>query len=433
MSDFLRPESCIGTEQLRSKILPLRRRAEVRNAWLKDRLEGFLPKLMSREGFDMWIVICREYNEDPVYLTLVPEPTLSARRRSILLFTLRKDHTLERLTLSRTGLADLYEGAWDPAKEDQHACLGRLVKERDPQNIGINVSDTFAFGDGLTHNEYSLLSEALGPDLIARTRGAERVAVGWLEHRTQAEIDAYPGIVEIAHAIVSEAFSNRVIHPSITTTDDVVWWMRQRVLDLGMDSWFQPSVSIQAHGITTPSMGSGTTPSRKTILPGDLLHCDFGIHYLGLTTDTQQHAYVLRQGESDAPTGLKTALSKASRLQDIVVSEMAEGRTGNQVLLASLEKAKDEGINPSVYCHPIGYHGHGAGPLIGLWDVQTGVPGRGDYEIFNDVAHSIELNVKDNIPEWGGQEVRIALEQDIIFTGGHANWLGGRQKSFFII
>jgi len=416
-----------------SKILPLRQRAEVRNRWLKHRLDDVLPKIMTREGFDMWIVVAREYNEDPVIMTLLPEPAMSARRRTILLFYLRGDGTLERLTLARSGMGDLYQAAWDPSKEEQHACLGRLVRERNPRSIGIDVSETFAFGDGLTHSEYNRLAVALGTEYMARARGAERLAVGWLEHRTQQEIDVYPGIVEISHAIIAEAFSSRVIQPGVTTTEDVVWWMRQRVHDLGLQSWFQPSISIQAAGQVTPQLGAAPEGARKLILPGDLLHCDFGIRYLGLATDNQQHAYVLKLGEDDAPEGLKAALATGNRLQDIVVGEFSAGRTGNQILMSSLSRAKGEGINASIYCHPIGYHGHAAGTLIGLWDTQQGVPGQGDYELFDNTCHAIELNIRQAIPEWGGQEVRIALEEDAVFTGGAVYFLDNRQTKLHLV
>jgi len=364
-----------GADAFGDKILPLRQRAAVRNAWLRQRLDEVLPDIMSREGFDMWIVVAREYNEDPVIMTLLPEPAMSARRRTILVFNLDQDGSLERLTLDRYGHGDYYTPAWDPDKEEQQECLGRIVKERDPQAIGINVSSTFAFGDGLTHGEYTQLSIALGEVYMERTRRAERLCVGWLERRIQPELTVYPGIVEIGHAIIAQAFSSRVIQPGITTTDDVVWWMRQKMLDLGLHAWFQPTVDIQAIGQRYDKQED----VRKLILPGDLLHCDVGFYYLGLATDQQQNAYVLGPGERDAPEGLRVALVEGNRLQDIHAEAMTVGRTGNEVLKAALEEARAEGLNPSIYTHPIGYHGHAAGPTIGLWDRQEGVPGRGDY------------------------------------------------------
>ena len=318
----------------------------------------------------MWIVICREYNEDPVLMSLLPATSMSARRRTILLFA-RADDAVERLTLSRYGYEGFYEGVWDPDEEDQFECLARIVRERDPKRIGINASGTFAFGDGISHTEFQLVSDALGEPYATRLITAENLCVGWLERRIPEEIIAYPRLVETGHQIIARAFSTAVIHPGLTTTDDVVWWMRGTMQEAGLSAWFQPTIDIQAPGQTWQD----TENPRKTIMPGDLLHCDMGFHYLGLATDQQQHAYVLRQGESAAPPGLEAALRDGNRLQDIHMEEMQVGRSGNEVLRAVLERATNEGIRPQVYTHPLGVHGHAAGPLVGLWDRQDGVPG----------------------------------------------------------
>jgi hypothetical protein len=422
-----------GTTHYKGKILPERQRAEVRNTWLKRRLETILPEVMKREGIDMWIVVAREYNEDPVIMTLLPEPMMSARRRTILVFFQKPDGTVERITISRYGLGDFYQAVWDPAKEDQWSCLRRIVGERRPATIGLNFARVFAFGDGITHSEYGYVIEAIGAEYAARVKSAERLCVGWLERRSPEEIQSYSGVVEIAHAIVAEGFSSEVVHPGITTTDDVVWWMRQKMTDLGVRAWFQPSISIQAPGQVFSMPDERNKEVRKLILAGDVLHCDVGIQYLGLCTDTQQNAYVLKLGETDAPQGLKDAFAAGNRFQDIVTGELAKGRTGNEILAGSLAKAKEAGIKASLYTHPIGFHGHAAGPAFGMWDNQVSVPGTGEYELFDDTCFALELNIVRAVPEWGGMEVRIALEEDTVFTGGKAHYLAGRQTGFYLI
>lgn len=418
----------------RNKILPLRAQAEVRNRWLKERLDTVIPELMQREGFDLWLIIAREYNEDPVIMTLLPEPAMAARRRTILVFARQADGTVERLTLDRYGHGDYYAKGWEPDQEDQFACLRRVVSERDPQVIGLNFADDFAFGDGLTYSEHRNVLAALGEAHAARVRSAERLCVGWLERRIAAELTVYPGLVELGHRLIAEAFSSRTIQPGITTTTDVVWWFRQKMQDLGLRAWFQPSVEIQAAGISFEGpAGGGKAAPRQVIMPGDLLHCDVGFYYLGLATDHQQHAYVLRPGESEAPAGLRQALATGNRLQEIHLAEMQVGRSGNAVLTAALTRAQAEGITASIYSHPLGYHGHAAGPVIGLWDQQEGVPGRGDYPLFDETCYSIELNIKQTVPEWDNQLVRIALEEDAVLTGGQIGWLSGRQTSFHLI
>ena len=411
------------------KILPLRRQAAVRDGWLKTRLETLLPELMARADLDMWLIICREYNEDPVIMTMLPAASMSARRRTILLFARQADGGVERLTASRYGYEGFYEAAWNPDEEEQFACLARLLRERDPKRIGINASPTFAFGDGISHTEYQQLSDALGEPYVSRLVSAEALCVGWLERRLPEEIAAYPRLVEMGHQIIARAFSSEVIHPGITTTDDVVWWMRGTMQAAGLSAWFQPTIDVQAPGKSFEF----TESPCLTIQPGDLLHCDMGFHYLGLATDQQQHAYVLKAGESDAPAGIRAALQNGNRLQDILMAEMQVGRSGNDVLRSALKLAEAEDLRAQIYSHPLGYHGHGAGPAVGMWDQQDRVPGTGEYRLFDDTVYSIELNIVKSVPEWDGQDARIMLEEDAVLNGGEMRWLDGRQTSLYLI
>lgn len=419
----------MSLKDYRHILLPLRQQAALKNLWLKQRLDSIIPQIMARANFDMWLIVCREYNEDPVIMSLLPAPAMSARRRTILVFSRRADGTIERLCIDRYGHGDFYEGVWNPDKEEQWECLTRIIKERDPKRIGVNISKTFAFGDGLSYTEAEALDAALG-NYAARCSSAENLAVGWLEARIENEIIVYPRLIELGHALIADAFSSRVIHVGITTTDDVVWWMRQQMQEMGLQAWFQPSCEIQAQGQSFEFLKE---PPRKVILPGDLLWIDVGFIYLGLATDQQQHAYVLRPNETDAPAGIKAAFAEANSLQDIHRLQMQVGRTGNQVLATALEAAKVAGINAQIYSHPLGYHGHAAGPTIGLWDRQQGVEGRGDYPIYDNTVYSIELNVRKPVPEWDNQEVRIALEEDAVMTGGKVTWLHGRQETLHLI
>jgi hypothetical protein len=404
-------------------VLPLRERGPVYDRWLDNRLETVLPEIMRRERIDMWLVICREYEEDPVYLSLVPYDSMSARRLSMLVFFDRGKDGVEKFAVSRYGIGGLYKAVWDPEKIGQWERLAQVIKEREPRRIGINESGVFAFGDGLSSSNKAALVRALGPEYARRLVSAERLAVGWLERRTPEEMEVYSHIVGLAHAIIAEAFSNRVITPGATTTEDVVWWMRERIADLKLATWFQPSISIQR---------AKSSPYKDGIIihRGDLLHCDMGIVYLGLCTDTQQLAYVLKDGEEDVPQGLKNGLAQGNRLQDILLAEFREGRTGNDILAAALKKARSGGLRPSIYTHPLGVHGHAAGPAIGLWDRQNGVPGAGDYPLFGDTVYSIELNVAAAVAEWNGQDVSFALEQDAVYTLRGARFLDTRQTDF---
>lgn len=415
------------------RILPSREQAVVVDAWLERRLDTVVPALMRREGIDCWIVAAREYNEDPVIRTMLPATWFAARRRTILVFFDRGDR-IERLAVARYAVGRSFEASWDPeVQPDQWERLAELVRERDPERIAVNTSTTFGHADGITHTEHQALLEALGPVLAGRVGSAERLAVGWLETRIPEEMAVYPQIVRIARTIIREGLSDRVIQPGVTTTDDVVWWYRDRIRELRLDTWFHPSVDVQRAEGGTRGDDFSSRPPASVIQPGDLLHVDFGITYLRLNTDTQQHAYVLRPGETDAPEGLKKALSVGNRLQDLLTREFAVGRTGNEILASALAAARAEGIRPSIYTHPIGFHGHAAGPAIGMWDNQGRVVGTGDFPLHANTAHSIELNVTVSIPEWGGQDVRIMLEEDAYFDGSSVQYIDPRQERLYLV
>ena len=421
-------------------VLPMRERAALMDRWLETRLDTVVPTLMRREGIDMWIVSAREYNEDPVIETMLPATWIAARRRTILVFFDRgPDEGVERLAVARYDIGP-FPRAWDPDEQpDQWGRLAEVIAERDPATIALNRSATFALADGLTDAEYDGFLAALPDHFHDRLVSGERLAIGWLETRIAEEMQVYPMICKIAHAIIAEGLSAQVIQPGVTTTDDVVWWYRERIRALKLTTWFQPSVSVQradAGEQPAPAKAGGdfsARPDASTIYPGDLLHVDFGITYLGLNTDTQQHAYVLRPGETDAPDGLRHALAVGNRLQDILTNAFKTGRAGNEILRATLDQARAEDIKATIYTHPIGYHGHGAGPTIGLWDQQGGVPGRGDYPLFPHTAYSIELNAAVPIPEWGDKEIRIMLEEDAYFDGETAWYIDGRQTELWLI
>ena len=427
----------------------LRDQAGVRQEWLSLRLERVLPRLMREQGVDMWIVPVREYNEDPVFHSLVSPTTFAARRRTIYIFHDRGitdgvDQGVERLAIGGTSQGGLYTVVRDPdaaigtagtsrrAAEpfgpEQWKLLTPLVVERDPQTIAVNVSHTHAFSDGLTLGEWEQMERALGAKYAARVVRRELLPLHYIEERLPEMLPAYVRMQELVHDIIATAFSNRVIVPGETTTQDVVWWLRQRVNDLGLGSWFQPSVSVQRRGV---EMGDSADP---VIMRGDVLHTDFGIVAYGLKTDTQHMGYVLREGEAAAPAGLSAALGRSNRLQDILLEEMEPGRTGNEVLRRTLTRMRAEGIDGTVYTHPIGDHGHGAGPTIGLWDRQDGVPGRGDVALRPNTWFSIELQATTPVAEWDGQPVRMAQEEDAIIDGdGARRWALRRQTEFHIV
>ncbi|MDG5747070.1 M24 family metallopeptidase [Qipengyuania sp. XHP0207] len=409
-------------------ILPMRERAEVIDRILAERLETIVPAIMREQGIDMWVLMAREYFEEPVVASMLDATSMSARRRTILVFHDPGDgQPFERLTVSRYGLADLFQPSWEPEDEpDQWQAVADIIAERDPARIAINFSDLRAFGDGMTLSQYRLMMAALPETYRDRIVSGETLSLRWLESRTPAELEIYPGIVRVAHALIAQAFSREVITPGETTAADVQWWYRERLASLGLTPWFHPSVGIQREGI------DGMLRDDTVIQPGDLLWTDFGITYLRLNTDTQHLAYVLKPGETEAPEGLNAGLAATNRVQDHLLAAFEAGLTGNEILARARAAAIADGLNPSIYSHPIGLHGHGAGTAIGFWDNQGADP-RSEYRLRANTAWSIELTSYNEVPEWGGQIVEFRSEEDAWFDGKSVRFLDGRQTELTLI
>ncbi len=406
--------------------LPLRAQADLLDRWLQQRLDRVLPDLLDRAGIDTWIVVAREYHEDPVLRALLPGSWLSARRRTILVFH-RIPSGVESLAVAQYPVGTAYEPVWEPREEPQWAALHRTVAGRDPNRIGINVSATFALADGMSSTEHRLTLEALR-EYADRVVPAEAVAIGLLETRLPEEIEAAHELNALAHQVIAAAFSPDVVIPGQTTGLDVAWWIQQRFHDIGVPPWFLSTVDIQRRGTEL-----GDVPDDAVIERGDLLHCDVGLTSARLHTDTQQNAYVLETDESAAPAGLVAALAVGNRMQDLTVAEFARGGTGNEILGRARTAAGAEGIDAAVYSHPVGLHGHAAGPTIGMWDNQISVPGSGDYPLYDDTIYALELCTYSTIPEWNDQRVRMALEQGIVVTAGKVDYLDHRQQHLHLI
>ncbi len=418
----------------RLKPLPLREQAQLRNEWIRTRLNTVVPRLMERADIAMWIIIAREYNEDPVFATMAPTEWLSARRRTILVFSRRGDGEVTRTAVARYAVGDFFEAAWDPAVEpDQWACLARVIREQDPKNIAVNMSKSFAHADGLAATDRDDLFAALPSGYLeSRVVSAEPLAVGWLETRIPEEMEVYPGLCRLAREIIHEGLSREVIMPGKTTTADLVWWYREKIRALGFHAWFHPTVELQRALPADKDRAFQDKHKEEVIQPGDLVHVDLGIVYMGLHTDTQQHAYVLLPGESEAPEGLRAAMSACNRVQDLLLEEFHPGRTGNEVLAAARRRAMEAGLRPSIYTHPLGVHGHAAGATVGLWDQQDGVSGSGDYRVWADTAWSIELNTQCHVSEWG-RDVLIMLEEDAYLGPEGMKYIDGRQTSLVLL
>ena len=423
------------SQTLEDKILPLKERAAVMDGLLKYRLDTVVPDLMRREDIDAWVIMSREYNEDPVLKTMLPATWLGARRRTVLIFL---DHGpekgVERIAVARYGVGDIFKGSWNPEEEpDQWRRIAMILNDFNPERIGLNYSDDWAHADGLTYSEQRDFVRAIPDRLRTRIVSAEKLAVGWLETRTDKEMVVYEDVMEIAHGIIAEGFSGKVITPGVTTTNDLVWWFRQRINNLGLQTWFHPSIESERSDASNQNIiDNNLDPS--ILYKGDHVHIDFGITYLDLQTDTQQNAYILQDGENDVPEALKIALKGGNALQDMLTNNFQVGRTGNEILKMTRDQSIANGIGPIIYTHPIGLHGHAAGTTIGMWDKQDGVPGDGDYPMHANTAYSIELTALVDVPDsWSTEPMKMKLEQDGMFDGTSFRYIAGRQTEYHII
>lgn len=432
--------SSVARGQTSGPLPPMREQADIQQGWLKARLERVLPELMRKHQVSMWLVICREYNEDPVFRSLVSPTVFAARRRTMLVFHDRGGELgVERLALGGGSNGGLYQVYRDPQVENrelwgegQWALLKKLIVDRKPKNIAINISSTHAFSDGLATSEYEKLVQVLGPEYSQRLVRSDLLALEYIETRVPEMMPIYRRMMETVHSLLERAFSGEVVKPGRTTNQDIVWWLRQQVNDLGLGTWFQPTVRVQRKGSGIPSNLAEDAP--VVIERGDVLHCDFGIYAMGLATDTQHMGYVLREGETDVPEGIKRALANTNRMQDILVERIKPGRSGNEVLLDAIAAMKAEKINGTFYSHPIGDHGHGAGPLIGLWDRQEAIPGRGEVKILPHTWFSIELGARTPVPEWDGQELFVGQEEDVsVDAQGKVSWVLRRQTKYHLV
>lgn len=412
-------------------ILPLRERAKLIDEIQKERIEKLLPKLMQDHNIDLWVLITREYNEDPVVKTLLPPTWLNARRRTILVFS-KTDEGVDAVAITRYNFGKNIRSIWNKEEEpDQWKALADYIKSQNPTRIGINISEHYGLADGLVKTDYDSMMKALPKLLQNRVVSAETLAVRWIETRTPREMTLFSQLTEITHNIIAEAFSTQVITPGLTTTEDVVWWMREKVTSLGLDTWFHPTIDVQRTGKSDLYAFDGKS-KFDIILPGDLVHCDFGISYLTLNTDCQELAYVLRPEETEAPDYLKEALVQANAVQNHLTNNFKTGRTGNESLRMAIADSKAAGLRPQIYTHPLGLFGHSAGTTFGMWDAQEGVPGSGDHPLYENTVYAIELNAKVYLKEWG-KDIRVMLEEPGFYGSEGFRYVNGRQTELILV
>lgn len=403
------------------KIRSLKEQYAIKDQCLKERLEIILPQVMEDADVDMWIVASKEYHEDPTFKAMVPAEYLTARRITMFAFSKEADG-IHRYSLSMPdkSVAKFYESKWQFGKEDQMVALKRLIEEKNPKKIALNMSKEFAVCDGFSIGLYQMFKESLGEDIMNKMVNDDLLAMKFMEIRTPTELKLMPEVMSVAHDIMERMYTTDVIKPGITTTNDLEWFMKEEVNKLGLTYWFEPTMDLQRKN------GDESRYDSCVIQKGDLLHCDFGIYYMNMCTDTQRLGYVANDDEDTMPQYLLDGMKVGNRFQDIVRENMIVGRTGNEVFEAAMKQAKEEGIQAMLYSHPCNMYGHGPGPTIGLFSNQNAIPIKGDVKLSNNTVYALELNVKVD-------DYYYFLEETVALTDDGVNFLyKDRDKITFI-
>ena len=348
------------------KLLTLRQQADVREAWLKKRFETMLLPMMRKHNVSMWIVTNEEFHSDPVTDSIVP-PIPIVGRRDFFIFN-DNGKTLERFAVVRyeeERLKNHYTMVL-PARDKTAETIRKMVEERDPKTIALNMGGGRGQSDGITHDAYKFLAETLGKKYESRFVPGGKFITDFLDTRLPEELEHYRTAVLVTDILTRRAFSNEVITPGKTTVGDVRWWFMQQLNNLGLTTWFQPDLRVQRQAkANANSQQFLAVADEATVLQrGDLIHIDCGLIYMGLSTDWQKHGYILKEGEKDAPEGLKAALKNTNRLQDAIFAVARPGMTGAEVYAAAMDAMKKQNIEAMIYSHPIGTQGHGLGASI---------------------------------------------------------------------
>ncbi|WYZ37103.1 hypothetical protein EsH8_II_000609 [Colletotrichum jinshuiense] len=412
---------------------PLREQARIQDAWTEERKAG-IPALLKKHGVDAWLISQREYAEETVFWSLKPAATFSARRRTTCLFL------AEPLAASNSssGALGRQPGCVIGWTSDVWETLKSQLEAADPATIAVNAHPEIAFASGLHAGEYQAMANGLGGEWTQRLVVKPEIAVEYIASQPDSKLPQYREIMETAWAMIAKGFSEEVVVPGKTTTENLEWWLREEILAHNFSTWFQPSVSVVDDALPwvleLETVTAAEDAGGRIIEYGDMLHVDFGLTAMGLNTDTQHLGYVLRPDEEDVPQSLKDGLKKGNALQDIVRRNLAVGKTGNEMLKASLEEMHAEGIQGRVYTHPIGDWGHAAGPLIGMTNMQDYVSASGELAAVRNMWFSVELLVEHYVPE-RNRTLWFALEEDVYWAGEEKGWqwVYGRQEEFHLV
>jgi hypothetical protein len=252
-----------------------------------------------------------------------------------------------------------------------------------------------------------------------------------------AEKEHYTTAVALTEHLVKRALSSEVITPGKTTVGDVRRWLYDAVAAHGVTTWFQPDLRVQRQGVPNPTSRGflAVAPEHLVIARGDVVHVDFGITYMGLDTDWQKMAYVLRDGETDVPLGLKLAMKATNILQDALMRRHSRpGKLAGDVYNDTMAEMKERNIEAMIYSHPVGAQGHGLGASIDFRAAQRKDIGQQTQKPLRRGSYiSIELNTAAPVPEWGNQKVFVMMEDVAWLDDDGWEFFRPRQEGWYLV
>ncbi len=409
------------------------RQIEVREGWLVRRHQMLLP-LMRAHGIGMWIVVNEEFHDDPI-ASLVAPPRPYVGRRDIFVFIDAGDAGLRRVAV--TGYAEesvqrFFESPDEPAAANK--VLPELAAKYQPKTIALGIGGSRGVTHSLTHDAYVFITEALGAEFSTRVVPAEPLVEEFLDTRIPEEMPHYRLLVEWTDFLARRALSNEVITPGRTTVGDVRRWLITQSHAAGLVPWFQPDLRVQRQSQKSEASRGFLAVAKEAVViePGDVVHLDFGLNYMGLASDWQKMAYVLRDGETDVPAGLKRAMANTNALQDALARLSRPGKPAGQVHDEVMAEMKAKGIAAQIYSHPLGNQGHALGASI---DMRSAVrdPKMPSKTLRKDSYLAMELNTRTAIPEWNGQDLTVMAEDPVYLTDHGWKFFRPRQESFYVI
>ncbi|HUL35151.1 MAG TPA: M24 family metallopeptidase [Candidatus Eisenbacteria bacterium] len=414
-------------------VLPWSQQISVREGWLTKHHALLLP-MMRKHNVSMWIVVNEEFHNDPLTEYIAP-PRIYTGNRDIFVFVDAGDQGLKKFAVTgyaEESLKQFFDTPEDPRPPKE--ALKALYDKYQPKTIALGIDGSRGVTRSLTLSSYKFLAGAMGPGAEKHFVPTADLIEDYLSTRIPDEFDTYAQMVEATEILTRRALSNEVITPGKTRVGDVRRWLYDQLWQNHFTTWFQPDVRLQRRGLTSQmSRGFlGVAPEEWVIERGDLLHIDFGITYMGLNTDWQKMAYILKEGESAPPPGLIAAMAKTNALQDAVTRAARPGKTAGEVYLEAMAEMKAKGIEAQIYSHPIGAQGHGLGPSI---DYRSGERKGMEAEkpLVIGTYLSVELNTASGIPEWSGQKVFVMEEDDAYLTEEGYKFFRPRQTAFYLI